>query len=96
MSWPGQGHSWNRATILSMAPSSSGVYLIWNSNRWIYVGESNDIQRRLLEHFDDKASCIARQAPGAFGFELVNAGARVGRQNALIGQLRPACNQMLG
>jgi excinuclease UvrABC nuclease subunit len=94
--FPGKEFVWSRASIIANAPNSSGVYVIWNKDRWIYVGETNDLQRRLLEHFDTAGTCILRNMPGGFGVELVSSQARVQRQNVLIGQLRPACNQMLG
>jgi len=96
MPWQGRNLLWNRGVILSSVPSASGVYAIWRPNVWIYVGETNDLQRRLLEHFDGDSPCITRAAPTGFGFELVQANTRVARQNALIPELRPTCNQILG
>jgi predicted GIY-YIG superfamily endonuclease len=76
---------------------ASGVYAIYNQQRWIYFGESNDLQRRLLEHLNNAGSCILNNAPNGFMFE-VNAteAGRTARQNALILALSPACNQTLG
>jgi predicted GIY-YIG superfamily endonuclease len=72
------------------------VYAIHDSTRWIYIGETNDIRRRLLEHLSDAGSCILRQYPTSFSFEEWIESLRVGRQNQLISELRPVCNQMLG
>lgn len=94
--WNGQGYAYNRDNIARTAPERSGVYLIWNQAGWIYVGESNNIQRRLLEHFNGDNACITRHAPTGFGFELVDALLRVQRQNELILALSPPCNRMLG
>ena len=78
------------------APARSGVYALYTSQQWIYVGESNDIQRRLLEHLRGDNPCITRSRPTSFSYELCDENQRVARQNQLIVELRPTCNQMLG
>ena len=89
---PGQqGHSWTENSIRTNAPQASGVYAIYNTG-WIYVGESNDLQRRLLEHFGGDNLCITRAVPTGFVYELCDAAARMRRQAALIAELRPSCN----
>lgn len=96
MPWNGQNIAWTRAAIIAGVPHASGVYAIWKPDTWIYVGETNDLQRRLLEHYDGDNACITRQNPTACGYEIVAAASRVARQNILIRELRPVCNQMLG
>lgn len=88
--------SWNHASIVANAPHSSGVYAIFNPQKWIYVGESGDLQARLLEHFNGDNACITRNVPMGFQFEVVAANQRVARQNQLILALSPVCNQRLG
>lgn len=93
------GHQFDRAGILANAPSQSGVYAIYNGAQFIYVGEGQDIQARLMSHLTENA-CIARNQPVGFQFELSTANQRVARQDALITQLGamfPAgCNQRFG
>ena len=60
---------------------------------WIYIGESNDIQRRLLEHCNGANDCITRANPSGFMFEVCDLVERVRRQTALVAQFRPLCNQ---
>jgi len=97
MPWQGMNFDWTRASIVANAPNQSGVYFIYRTGQNIYVGETNDLQRRLLEHFDGDNPCIIRAAPQTFGFELSPANARVARQNALIVEYGPTtCNQRLG
>jgi excinuclease UvrABC nuclease subunit len=92
----GQGFTFDERTMATNAPNASGVYAIY-SDRWLYVGESNDIQRRLLEHARTAGTCILRNQPRGFVFELwATEPQRVARQNTLIAQLRPGCNQMMG
>jgi excinuclease UvrABC nuclease subunit len=40
------------ADIRREAPASSGVYGLSNAREWIYVGETDNIQVRLLEHLN--------------------------------------------
>lgn len=96
MPWNGQNLSFTRTAIINSVPNLSGVYAIWRQNEWIYVGETNDLQRRLLEHLDGDNRCITGRAPTNCGFELVSSAQRVQRQNALILELSPTCNQRLG
>lgn len=90
--WNNKTHPWNHASVVANAPNVSGVYAIWNHNQCIYVGETQDLQRRLLSHLQGDNPCIARSQPTAFSFEAVPAGLRGTRQSALIFQLRPVCS----
>jgi len=80
---------------LLLAPAQSGVYAL-HAVEWIYVGESQNINARLLQHLNGDTPCINRMKPTSFCYELVPAFERIARQNALILELRPACNQKLG
>jgi hypothetical protein len=94
---PGQpGQHFTREGILSGAPNTSGVYALYHTG-WVYFGESNDIQRRLLEHLNEAGSAILRNAPTAFCFEFVHGDAqRIARQNQLIAAYATPCNQRMG
>lgn len=53
----------SKKNIKNVAPEGSGVYEIVNSKgESLYVGKSNNVKRRLLEHIDHKDVC------GAHGF----------------------------
>src|SRR5215471_2442459 len=86
------GHAWSESSIKANAPESSGVYAIYSAV-WIYIGASNDIQHRLLEHWNGDNACITRAHPSGFVFEICDQGERVGRQAYLVAQFRPLCNQ---
>jgi predicted GIY-YIG superfamily endonuclease len=90
------GYAFNADTIKNMVPASSGVYGLFNNKGWVYVGESKDIERRLLEHLNTSGTCISRANPTHCIWELSAEHTRVQRQNALILELGPPCNQMLG
>lgn len=89
--WNSKTHPWSYASVVSNVPHLSGVYAIWNHSQCIYVGETQDLQRRLLAHLQGDNPCIAKSQPTAFNFEAVPAGLRGTRQSALIFQLRPVC-----
>lgn len=94
---PGQpGYNFTRASILANAPTGSGVYVLFTSETWVYVGEAGDIRARLIQHLDGDNACVTRLNPTGFQFELWPAHQRVARQDALIVQLHPACNRRLG
>jgi len=83
--------------ILANTPNASGVYALWTGETLVYIGESSDILRRLLELFGGPRPCIAKYARLVFGYELVpTEEQRVARQELLIRELVPACNQPLG
>jgi len=89
-------HPWKSQTILMRVRPGSGVYAIFNTKNWIYVGESADIRRSLLAHFDGDNTCIKRNAPFGFQFESAPASKRVARKNKLIVELEPICNRRAG
>ena len=90
--WPFTKHG-----ILANTPNASGVYALWTGETWVFIGESNDILRRLLELFVSPRPCLAKYVRLVFGYELVSTEAqRVARQDQLIRELVPACNQPLG
>jgi excinuclease UvrABC nuclease subunit len=97
MSFTAVAFPWNRNSILTSAPNKPGVYAIWNKQVWIYIGETQDIQRRLLEHFDHTEACIQESKPAVWGYELFQSEQfRIQRQRALIRELLPACNRGSG
>lgn len=87
---------WSRASILKNAPTVSGVYAIFKPETWIYIGEGESIRGRLLDHLNGDNPCITRSVPTGFQYEIVGERQRVARQDQLIVQLNPACNQKVG
>ena len=73
-------------------PASSGVYGLSNAREWIYVGEADNMQARLLEHLEKTDALRADGVPTGFSFELCPPVDRVARQRRLILELDPARN----
>jgi hypothetical protein len=80
------------AAIRREAPPSSGVYGLSNARGWIYVGETDDIQARLLAHLEGPNPFAAHGAPTGFSFELSSPGQRIARQRQIIVEFDPPGN----
>jgi hypothetical protein len=77
--------------VRTQAPEASGIYTLYTSRRWIYVGESDDIRQSLFRHLNDTDGCLAQRGPLSFSFEIAPAKERVARQRALVEVLSPVC-----
>lgn len=73
------------------APPVSGVYGISNSQKWLFVGETDNIKASLLAHLRAPLSFRLDDDPTGFSFEPRPSYDRVGRQQRLIGELFPTC-----
>ncbi|MGD0571115.1 MAG: GIY-YIG nuclease family protein [Candidatus Sulfotelmatobacter sp.] len=81
--------------IAKYAPRNSGVYGIYNASRWIYIGESKDMEGRLYEHLrgqSDQSKRILKHNPTSYAFESCDANTRTAREVALIAELNPLEN----
>jgi hypothetical protein len=96
MPFASASYSFNEEKIKAVAPVDSGVYGLYTSQRWVYIGETGTIEQRLLQHRRGDNRCISDWNPTGFAFESVEASKRVTRQDQLILELNPACNQKLG
>ncbi|HKT79835.1 MAG TPA: GIY-YIG nuclease family protein [Vicinamibacterales bacterium] len=79
--------------VQDKVPSTSGVYTIYTSRRWLYVGESEDVKQSLFKHLSELSTCMARRGALSFSFEAVPAADRAGRQQALVQALAPVCQR---
>lgn len=81
--------SFTAASIQQYAPASSGVYGLSNAREWIYIGEADNIQAKLLEHRGEQNSPLRQRDPKGFTFELCPGGIRSIRCQALARELKP-------
>jgi len=86
-------YPFTHSSIKANAPASSGVYALYDSRRAVYFGESGNIQARLLQHLTGDNPCIVQMKPTTFSYEPVTSHQRLARQNELIRESRPICNQ---
>jgi hypothetical protein len=85
-------HRFERESIELNAPESSGVSGLFSA-LWVYIGDTDNIRARLLEHFDgdDHDPCIAHHQPTGFAFELIPPVDRSRRKEQLLKELLPIC-----
>jgi cell division septation protein DedD len=91
MSWRRNGlyFSFNREAISVCAPADSGVYILYNLNDPVFVGESTNIQAALFKHEDDTDLRSGPHRPTGFTFETCSARKRKQKADDLIERLRP-------
>src|SRR4029453_8985465 len=66
----GETYAFGFRAVQDKAPSAAGVYGIFTSRRWLYVGESDDIRESLFQSLNDPdASWSAEHRPLSFSFE---------------------------
>ena len=85
--------TYTKAGIEWLAPDQNGVYGIFRSDAWIYVGRG-DLRDRLLDHFNGDNPAITKERPTGYVTELT--GNHVARERELILELRPLANQKVG
>lgn len=88
--------SFTAISIAKNAPSESGIYGLADARRWIYIGETADIQAELLKHLQKPHLFLREHPPSGFTYELTTAGKRIERQNQLVLELEPIGNRLVG
>ena len=78
--------------VLREAPPYSGVYGLSNARGWIYVGETDDIQARLLALLAEPSAFGANGTATGFSFELSPPNERVARQRQIVLEFHPPGN----
>jgi excinuclease UvrABC nuclease subunit len=89
-----QGRSFTKAGIEALLPSYRGVYGIYRANAWIYVGKSDDMRKRLLEHLGGDNPRITVEMPTGFVTWVTDDDIRI--EKALIVELDPIANRQVG
>jgi excinuclease UvrABC nuclease subunit len=89
-------NAFERDSIIAAAPHASGVYGIYRHKVWIHVGESEDIQRRLIQHLTTPGT-VLQYHPTGFKFEVVpEEGERKARYEQLMRELQPRVDGHVG
>jgi hypothetical protein len=86
------GRVFSAVTIEREAPEASGVYGVSNSQRWLYIDESENIRASLMEYLADSAA-NSQYRPAGWSVELSPAYSRTARRDRLIVELAPLQNQ---
>jgi len=88
--------SFTGKSVDNNAPAASGVYGLSDACRWIYVGETANIQAELAGHLRSPGIFLKEHAPSGFTFELSAAEHRTERRNRLVAELDPIGNRPIG
>ena len=72
-----------------------GVYGLFNTDQWVYIGQAVDLRRRLHEHLNGDNACINRYRPSNYVAVLCSRLELDERERTLILECQPACNQQL-
>ena len=83
-----------RQNVEALRPSQFGVYGLFSQGEWIYVGKG-DIRQRLLDHLNGDNRCIALHRSTHWVDEVIT-GDPSRREQQLILELQPICNQRVG
>jgi len=91
---PAQSYAFGHRAVDHQVPEGSGIYAIFSARRWVYVGESNDIRQSLFRHLNTEEAAMTRFGSLSFSFEMLASDQRLARQQALVAELKPACNRL--
>jgi excinuclease UvrABC nuclease subunit len=86
-------HAFSTVSIRAHAPAACGVYGISNARQWIYIGETDNIRDRLLQHFEETGTGIKAQVPTGFTYEVCEWHVRTERHDRLVIEYDPVCNR---
>jgi cell division septation protein DedD len=78
-----------REAILACAPTTSGVYGLFNFDCQVFIGEAANIQEALLRHEGESDFQSQHLRPTGFTFELCAAELRKSRMDDLIARFHP-------
>jgi hypothetical protein len=85
--------SFTAPSVRRHAPALSGVYGLSNSDEWVYVGETDNLQEALLGHLQELNTPLLKLQPTGFVFEVCDRTTRLGRQDRLVLEYEPMCNR---
>jgi len=94
MSFKNEYRPYTKEDIESLIPNQKCVYGLFNNDVSIYIG-SGDIREEMLAHLKGDVQCTQQRKVNLWTFEVI-AGDPINRENKLINEYRPLCNQQFG
>ena len=88
-----QPRAFTQISIEALSPNQNGVYGIYRSGAWVYIGRG-DIRARLLSHLNGGNPRITREKPTHYVTEVTQNDES--REKALILEVNPIANQKVG
>jgi predicted GIY-YIG superfamily endonuclease len=71
----------------------SGVYALFNGETWIYLGDADNIQQRLLVHLSPDSPHFIAEPATMFSYEKCAPEGRAARLKELIEEFHPLLNR---
>jgi len=89
-------HPFKTDAIRVYAPDAEGVYGISNAREWIFIGQTDSIQKAHLAHLENASVSLMKWKPTGFVYELCSGDFRSARQDRLVQEYEPTCNRSAG
>lgn len=86
-------YAFSLISVQRNAPPLSGLYGISNAREWLLIGETDNIKATLIDHLQGTHTPLLERGPTGFAFELCVSYNRLARQNRLVQEYEPVCNQ---
>ena len=78
-----------RTSVISNAPEESGVYGLCSLGTWLYIGQSSNIRKALLDYLSGQMPHMLESQPKLFAFELHPYEKRIARHTELVAHFQP-------
>jgi len=91
---PQTQRAFTRPNVEALKPNQIGVYGLFKTNTWVYIG-SGDVRSRLLDHLNGDNSCITLEKPTHW-VDVVVQGDPKPLEKELISEYSPVCNKRAG
>ncbi len=79
--------------MLRNAPEESGVYGLCSSDQWVYIGQTSNIRKALLEYLRGQMPYVLQWQPKHFVFEVLPYKERLARHKVVVAHYQPTCNR---
>ena len=91
-----RSYSFTQLSVFLQVPAKSGVYALHNSNRCIYIGETDNLRKTLQQHLRGDNPWISLWEPSGVYFEPWPETGRYERKIDLITQFQPLLTDTAG
>jgi hypothetical protein len=78
-----------RTSVISNAPEESGVYGLCSLGTWLYIGQSSNIRKALVEYVSGQMPHKLESQPKLFALELHPYERRIARHKELVAHFQP-------
>jgi hypothetical protein len=91
-----RSYSFTQLSVFLQVPGKSGVYALHNSNRCIYIGETENLRKTLQQHLRGDNPWISLWEPSGVYFEVCPETGRYERKIYLTNEFQPLLTDTAG